>query len=78
MLKNIRVFISQMFFYSCSYLFSLTPKTSRHLSTRIKEHLASDKNSHTFKHLSKNSNCKNNTSPTGFKIIDSDKSFPQT
>ena len=50
-------------------------ETSRQLSTRIKEHLASDKNSHIFKHLIKNSYCKNNASPNYFKIIDSDKSF---
>ena len=50
-------------------------ETSRHLSTRIKEHLASDKNSHIFKHLSKNPNCKNHVSQNCFEIIDSDKSY---
>ena len=50
-------------------------ETSRHLSTRIKEHLGSDKNSHIFKHLSKNPNCKNDASQNYFKIIDSDKSY---
>ena len=37
--------------------------------------LASDKNSHIFKHLRKNFGCKNNASPNRFKIVDSDKSF---
>ena len=50
-------------------------ETSRHLSTRLKEHLAFNKNSHISKHLSKNSDCKNNASPNCFKILDSDKSF---
>ena len=55
--------------------FRYVGETSRYLSTRIKEHLASDKNAHILKHLSKNSDCKNNTSPNCFKIIDSDKYF---
>ena len=38
-------------------------ETSHQLLTRIKEHLVSDKNSHTCKQLSKNSNCKNNSPP---------------
>ena len=49
-------------------------ETSRHLATRIKEHVTSDKNSHIFKHLNQNTNCKENYSLDCFKIIDSDKS----
>ena len=48
-------------------------ETSRHLSTRIKEHTVSDKNSHIFKHLSFSSTCKNLYTPTCFKILDSAK-----
>ena len=33
-------------------------ETSRHFSTRIKEHTVSDKNSHIFKHLSQFSSCR--------------------
>ena len=48
-------------------------ETTRHLATRIREHLVSDKNSHIFKHLTKYPNCKNNASPDCFTILDSDK-----
>ena len=48
-------------------------ETSRHLTTRIKEHTTTDKNSHIFQHL-KNPNCKNKFSSDCFKIIDSAKS----
>ena len=33
-------------------------ETTRHLSTRIEEHLEKDKKSHIFKHLDENHNCK--------------------
>ena len=33
-------------------------KTTHHLSKRIKEHLETDSNSHIFKHLNTNRNCK--------------------
>ena len=49
-------------------------ETSRHLATRIKEHVTSDKNSHIFKHLNQNTNCEENYSLDCFKIIYSDKS----
>ena len=51
-------------------------ETTRHLTTRIKEHLVSDKNSHIFKHINNSSNplCKTNASPDCFQIIDSDSS----
>ena len=53
-------------------------ETSRHLSTRIKEHLGSDKNSYIFKHLSKlilTVKVMFPQRPNCFKIIDSDKSY---
>ena len=49
-------------------------ETSRHLSTRIKEHLVSDQNSHIFKHLVKSPNCKTMCTPNCFEILDSAKS----
>ena len=33
-------------------------ETSRHLSTRVREHLFSDKNSHIYKHLKSSSTCR--------------------
>lgn len=46
-------------------------ETSRHLSTRIKEHISSDKKSHIFKHFKTSPNCKSLYSPSCFEIIDS-------
>ena len=43
-------------------------------STRIKEHLVSDQNSHIFKHLVKSPNCKTMCTPNCFEILDSAKS----
>lgn len=47
-------------------------ETTRHLTTRIKEHLVSDKNSHVFRHLVNNADCREVTGEHSFKIIDSD------
>ena len=57
---------------SVVYKFTCAGCGSRYVG-ETSRHLASDKNSHIFKHLSKNSNCKNNASPDCFKLIDSDK-----
>ena len=46
-------------------------ETTRHLSTRIKEHLEKDKKSHIFKHLYENHNCKSLSTPDCFQIINS-------
>ena len=46
-------------------------ETSRHFSTRIKEHAVSDKNSHIFKHLSQFPSCKGMYTPSCFRILDS-------
>ena len=45
-------------------------ETHRHFSTRINEHLRTDKNSHIFKHLAKSHNCKSQCDHNSFKIID--------
>ena len=46
-------------------------ETSRHLSTRIKEHLETDKKSHIFAHLVNNETCKALSTENCFEIIDS-------
>ena len=46
-------------------------ETSRHFSTRIKEHTESDKNSHICKHFNTSPLCKNKYSPSCFSILDS-------
>ncbi|XP_065671709.1 uncharacterized protein LOC136089584 [Hydra vulgaris] len=45
-------------------------ETSRHLATRINEHLKSDKQSHIFKHLNLSLNCKNLANCDSFEILD--------
>ena len=44
--------------------------TTRHLTTRIKEHLESDKKSHVLKHVNASINCKSKCSDKSFEIID--------
>ena len=46
-------------------------ETTRHLSTRIKEHLELDKKSHIFAHLFNNETCKVLSTENCFEIIDS-------
>ena len=46
-------------------------ETTRHLSTRIKEHLETDKKSHIFAHLVNNETCKTLSTGKCFEIIDS-------
>ena len=45
-------------------------ETQRHLNTRIKEHLYSDKNSHVLQHLIANDVCHKSSDPCCFTIID--------
>ena len=45
-------------------------ETTRHLSTRIKEHTQTDKSSHIFKHLQHSSLCKNHYTRECFKLLD--------
>ena len=52
-------------------------ETCRHISTRIREHLFTDKNSHIFKHLKSSKTCRNSCNDSCFKIIDRAKSYHQ-
>ena len=45
-------------------------ETTRHIKTRIEEHIKRDKNSHIFKHIHKDPNCLNSLNEDSFKIID--------
>ena len=45
-------------------------ETRRHLATKIKKHLVTDKVSHTVKHLLKNKICKNLCDESCFQVID--------
>ena len=46
-------------------------ETSRHLVTRINEHLKTDKQSHVYKHVNSSSNCKSLCDESCFTILDS-------
>ena len=46
-------------------------ETTRHLSTRIEEHLETDKKCHIFAHLVNNETCKTVSIENCFEIIDS-------
>ena len=48
-------------------------ETSRHLGTRIREHLVTDKQSHIYKHLNSSSNCKQLCNEDCFSILDHGK-----
>ena len=45
-------------------------ETMRHLSTRIKEHTSTDKNSHIYKHFLSSPNCKSHYTDSCFTILD--------
>ena len=53
--------------------FTCADETSRHSSTRIKEHTVSDKNSHIFKHFSQFPSWRGMDTPC-FRILDSTNS----
>ena len=46
-------------------------ETTRHISSRIEEHLKTDKQSHIYKHLQNNLNCFNECNNKCFSILDS-------
>ena len=50
-------------------------ETTRHLSTRVHEHLFTNKNSHIFKHLKTSTSCKNLCSENCFKVLDSASNY---
>ncbi len=45
-------------------------ETSRHLSTRVREHLSRDRNSHIFQHLQQSEACRRLSSNNCFSIMD--------
>ena len=45
-------------------------ETNRHLATRIREHLSTDKNSHIFQHLKMSDHCRALCSESCFSILD--------
>ena len=52
-------------------------ETCRQISTRIHEHLFTDKNSHIYKHLQGSKACRDSCNDSCFKIIDSAKTYHQ-
>ena len=45
-------------------------ETTRHFSTRVREHLATDRASHVYKHLQQSVNCRDLCSTNCFSILD--------
>ena len=45
-------------------------ETTRHFSTRVREHISSDRNSHIFKHLQNSEHCRTLCSNDCFSILD--------
>ena len=45
-------------------------ETSRHLSTRVREHLSRDRNSHIFQHLQQSQACRGLANKNCFSIVD--------
>ena len=52
-------------------------ETSRHLSTRVREHLCTDKNSNIFKHLKSSNKYKKACNDSCFTILDSVSTYHQ-
>ena len=50
-------------------------ETSRHLSTRVQEHLHSDKNSHFYKHLKSSDKCRMSCGDNCFTILDTARTY---
>ena len=46
-------------------------KTSRHFSTRVREHLLSDRSSNVFTHVQSSESCRPSCTPNCFQILDS-------
>ena len=57
------------------YAHSAAIETSRHLSTRVREHLLTDKNSNIFKHLRSSNKCKMACDEDCFTILDSANTY---
>ena len=57
-------------FKCASFNASYVGETTRHLTTRIKEHLKSDKSSHIYKHLQESPHCKSLVNEDCFSILD--------
>ena len=51
-------------------LITLVARSKPHLSTRIKEHLETDKKSHVYKHLNESQRCKALSNSDCFSILD--------
>ena len=69
-LDNLRSFV--VYKFTCTGCnASYVGHTTRHIITRIREHLKSDKQSHVLKHLNTSTDCKNKCSDKSFKILDS-------
>ena len=67
--KSLKSFVVYKFAFPCGNACYIG-ETTCHLSTRIKEHLETDKKSHIFAHLVNNETCKARSTENCFEIID--------
>ena len=52
-------------------------ESCRHILTRVREHLFTDKNSHVYKHLQSSKTCKDSCDESCVKVINSAKTYHQ-
>ena len=83
-LVSIKDFVPQLLRSSLIYIFNCEKcnsvnagETSRHLSTRVHEHLYSDKNSHIFKHLKSSDKCSWSCNNNCVTVLDSASTYNQ-
>ena len=50
-------------------------ETTRHLTTRVREHLSTDKNSHIFKRLKNSTSYKDVCNESCFKVLDTENTY---
>ena len=81
-LMNVKDSLPRSFFSNVIYKFIFAEcnsaydgETSRHLSTRVREHLSTDKNYNTFKHLMSSDKCKKACNDGCFTILDSANTY---
>ena len=68
--RTLRSYVVYKFKYAgCNSVY--IGETSRHLSTRVREHLFTDKNSNIFKHLKGSAACKEACNDSCFTVLDS-------
>ena len=69
--RELRSRVIYKFVLVLAVMLAISAKTGRHFSTRVREHLSSDKSSHIFKHLQSSERCRQSCAADCFEILDS-------